>query len=139
MSSPDQTALRSRIEVENSLLNSRTTIFLATNGLWLAVFSAKALGNLNTAIAVVGLVVSIVWFICGRQSRNVIAALTKEHLDKFPDDPIEKLVRDALWRPGWRSPTDLLGWELPLAFIATWFLFFFWEIFSFLCLSGRLG
>ena len=120
MPSVDQDRLRRRIEIEDPLLNSRTTIFLATNGLWLAAIRVGELDDLKTSITLVGIFLSVVWFICGRQSRNVIAALTKEYCSEFPDDPVEIIVRNALWRPGWKSPTDMFGWELPLVFIVVW-------------------
>ena len=124
----DQQALRERINQENLLLNSRTTIFLATNGLWLAAMGWGGLGRLRALIVVVGLLISAVWFICGRQSRNVIAELTRLYLREFPDDPIEGVVRSALYRDGLLSPTDLLGWELPLVFIASWLILVAWTI-----------
>ncbi len=122
----NQDDLRRRIKTENTLLNSRTTIFLATNGLWLAAMGWHDLGQLRWLIAPTGLTLSVVWFICGRQSRNVINGLTGLYLTSFPDDPIEKMVRDALWSHGWRSPTDLLGWELPLAFTSCWSILLGW-------------
>ena len=116
----DKAETRRRLEVEDSLLNSRTTIFLATNSLWFAAVGFGNYGSLHFGMAVIGVLVSGTWFICGRQSRNVIKALTIEYLHAFPDDPIEVIVRNALWKPGCRSPTDLLGWELPLLFIMAW-------------------
>jgi hypothetical protein len=68
-----------------------------------------------------GLAVSLVWFVCGLQSRDVISKLTRLYQREFlEDDPIEETVRSALWPHGWRSPTDLLGWEMPVIFVACW-------------------
>ena len=116
----DKSETRRRIEVEDSLLISRTTIFLATNGLLFAAIGIGDYGPLRFGMALIGAIVSVVWFISGRQSRNVIKALTKTYLNAEPDDPIDGIVRKALWKPGWRSPTDVLGWELPLLFILAW-------------------
>lgn len=128
MSTIDCEKLRQRINSEDALLNSRATIFLATNALWMAAIGVGGLEDLKLLIILTGLALSAAWFICGRQSRNVIAALTETCQKKCADDPVEKIVRDALWKPGWKSPTDLIGWEIPCLFVVAWLIFLVFEL-----------
>jgi len=123
-----QTALRRRIEYEDGLLNTRTTIFIATNGLLLAAIGLGATGVLSYAISGLGLFVSVMWFLCGRRSLNILRKLTKEYLGQGRSDvedgdtlaKIEKIVQDALGSHGWRRPTALIARGLPIVFLAGW-------------------
>jgi len=132
----EDSPIRSRIRLEDQLLNSRTTIFLATNGLWIAAVGLSKEIPLRVAIAALSIVVSVIWVVCGLQSRNVIRELTKRNLNESSED--EKIVRESLWKPSWyTSPTDLLAIVLPRLFLLIWIFLIVW---MFVCLlSGEVG
>ena len=121
-------SLRKRIEVEDELLNSRTTILLGTNGLWAAAVGIGNEGSLNIGIGILGLLLSIIWLMCSLQSWKVIKALTIRYhklLDPSNDrnDEVEQIVQDYLARQKWRRPTNILAQWLPILFLSVWIIF----------------
>jgi hypothetical protein len=64
-------SLRKRIEVEDELLNSRTTILLGTNGLWAAAVGISGDSPLRMGIPILGILLSIIWLMCSLQSWKV--------------------------------------------------------------------
>ena len=119
--------LRKRIEFEDGLLNSRTTIFLVTNGFWMAVIGVG--GNvtvLHVGIAILGLLVSFLWSASSWQSWKVIKALSITVSKLKPPSSIEEIVQNALFAHGWKRPTDIQGRWLPLIFVGTWIIVLGW-------------
>jgi hypothetical protein len=128
--------IRKRIEYEDELFNSRTTIFLATNGLWAAAVGVSSVLPLQIGIGILGVLVSIMWVMCSWQSWKVIRALTRNRLKLLKDQieyqaeyQVEEIVQDALWRPGYR-PTNILAKWLPILFLSIWVIFLGWLIWS---------
>jgi hypothetical protein len=141
-----------RIEYENHIFHSRTSIFLATNGLLAA---AVGLGNetfLLIGTEVLGALVSLMWWRCSLQSLAVLASLTGRYIYflkdpetddyfQFPDDPekatehvqnahIEQIVQLALgkrWHHNLR-PNTLLARYLPVLFLVFWIIILVWQI-----------
>jgi hypothetical protein len=129
--------IRKRIEYEDELFNSRTTIFLATNGLWAAAVGVSSALPLQVGIGVLGVLVSIMWVMCSWQSSNVIKALTKKRLgllkgqtEDQAEYQVEKIVQDALWSLRYR-PTSILAKWLPVLFLSIWVIFLGWLVWSF--------
>jgi hypothetical protein len=120
-------SIRQRIEVEDALLNNRTTIFLAMNGLWAASVGLGQDSSFRIGVGVLGVVVSLLWWICAWQSQRVIAALTREIL---VSTRLEELVQAKLkrFRWLWLRPTDILAWWLPWIFIVAWSILLIWLI-----------
>ena len=128
--------IRKRIEYEDELFNSRTTIFLATNGLWAAAVGVSSVLPLQIGIGILGVLVSIMWVMCSWQSWKVIRALTRKRLKLLKDQAeyqaeyqVEEIVQDALWRPRYR-PTNILAKWLPILFLSIWVIFLGWLIWS---------
>jgi len=128
--------MRKRIEYEDELFNSRTTIFLATNGLWAAAVGVSNVFPLQIGIGILGVLVSIMWVMCSWQSWKVIRALTRKRLKLLKDQAeyqaeyqVEEIVQDALWRPRYR-PTNILAKWLPILFLSIWVIFLGWLIWS---------
>ena len=72
--------IRSRIQIEDSLLNARTSIFLITNGLLLASLGAASGSEpLKTFLTLLGLAISVPWAMCSWQSWKVIRRLTPSY------------------------------------------------------------
>jgi len=126
----DRDRLRARIQVEDSLLNSRTTIFLAINGLWIAVVGRSDDVYMRKGVATLGILISLMWLICSWQSLLLIRKLTREYCDRF-DDELEEIVQAELSRPKWPRfkkarlllrPTNILANYLPSLFVITWAL-----------------
>ena len=116
---PNPTDVRKRIETEDALLNTRTQIFLVLNGLLITALGAAGQSEpLKLLIALLGLVVCVPWVLCAHQSWKVIRDLTIA-ITSDPG-PIERIVQNALFKPGWKRPTDLLARFLPRVFVAVW-------------------
>ena len=115
--------LRRRIEYEDGMLNTRTTIFLVATTVWLPAAGIGALAAVQSYIVSAGLVLSVVWAICGFHSWRVIAALTVIYIDECSGDEVDKEVRKRLpSRKAYRflSPTNLLALLLPGFFVICW-------------------
>src|SRR5436190_9148853 len=118
---PEKEIVRNRIEKEDTLLNSRTSIFLTVNGLWVAAVLISTDLNGRVIVAFVGTIISFLWVMCLRKTQKVISELTKEYRREAPDDPVERIVQEALGHPAWwrPRPTTILGIYLPwLSFLA---------------------
>jgi hypothetical protein len=121
---PDK--FRKRIELEDELLNSRTTIFLATNGLWAAAVGISNDPYLMLGMGTLGILVSTMWLMCAWQSWRVIRALTIQHR-KHSHDEVDEVVGEALWCHLCR-PTNILAQWLPGLFLAAWIVFLAWRV-----------
>jgi len=122
----DLDRVRERIQIEDELLNSRTTIFLATNGLWAAAVGFGDELHIRMGIGILGALVSIMWVMCSWQSWKVIRRLTICY-EKTSTDPIQKVVRCELWSTRYR-PTNILAKWLPILFVSAWVVFLVWLI-----------
>jgi hypothetical protein len=125
---------RKRIEFEDELFNSRTTIFLGTNGLWAAAAGISGDFHLQIGIGILGILVTMMWLMCSWQSQRVIKELTVEYLKLLkssndPENRVEKTVQKALWSPRLR-PTNILAQWLPVLFLFVWTVFLVWLIWS---------
>lgn len=119
------TALRQRIETEDELLNTRTTIFLATNGLWAASVGVSTAQTLQVGIALLGIAVTVLWMISSWQSYCVVRALTIRYLKELDAAPhtrkvIEDVVQGELRKWGHWRPSDIMAKWLPRSFLAIW-------------------
>ena len=118
--------IRKRIEIEDSLLNSRSTIFLVINGIWLSAISLKKdLDTFQIIIPVCGIIISIMWFLCSIQSTRIIAALNRKYLEVNQDDSLEKFIDGKLFSRTFLRPSELIGQWLPLLFIIIWAVILF--------------
>ena len=113
---------RERIILEDNLLISRTTIFLVTNGILLTAVSIANDPIVGILIAILGLVITVFWFICSWQNWKVIKNLTIKNLkaNKNAPDPVEEVVQKSLCKHGWRRPTDIIAKPLPAVFLVIW-------------------
>ena len=89
-SEDEPTRCRARREYEDSLLNSRSSLFLAVNGL-----GAIAVGLVDelaarVTIAVVVILLNGFWLLCGFQSWKVIKGLTIKYRKKKEGSALEK-------------------------------------------------
>jgi hypothetical protein len=127
MSEEDLTArsIRQRIEVEDALLNNRTTVFLAINGLWAASVGLGQDPSFRVGVVALGIMVSLLWWVCAWQSQRVIAALTRK-IAAY--DSLEELVQARLKGFGWLRPTNILAWWLPWLFIVAWVILLIWLV-----------
>lgn len=112
--------IRDRIQNEDNLLNSRTSIFLITNGLLLTAVGVSNNFIFQIILAILGALVTAFWWMYSWQNWEVIKALTIEIMKITDVDPVELIVQKELWHHGWRRPTDLISKCLPLLFFVTW-------------------
>ena len=117
---PEATKYRERIVREDDLLNSRTVLFLVTNGLLL---TAVGLGEdrlVRILICILGTIITIAWLMTSYQNWRVIAKLTASYRTHHASDHIEDIVQCALFKPGWKRPTDLIAKVIPRVFQIVW-------------------
>jgi len=115
--------LRRRIEIEDELLNSRTTIFLGINGLWAAVVGVSDERGIQTGVAILGIIVTCMWLTCSVQSWQILRRLTKTYLQSAKlgeGQSVEKIVHDVLRRYRHFRPTNILAVWLPGLFLLVW-------------------
>ena len=117
---PNEQDFRERIKREDDLLNTRTSLFLVTNGLFLAAVGLSFDPLIQLIIITLGLIITITWLISSWQNWKVIKHLTIAYRKDHHSNYIEEIVQNALFRSGWKRPTDLLAKPLPLAFMITW-------------------
>jgi hypothetical protein len=75
-------------------------------------------------IALLGLIVSFLWWFTTRRTVRVIRTLTGHYMDNDNgvDDPVDGLVRGVYWETGstlWR-PNNVVGVVLPFTFALAW-------------------
>ena len=112
--------IQGRLDAEDSLLHQRTTIFLVTNGLLLAVLGLRDYTKFNILFLILGAFVSLIWLLAGWQSWRIIRQWHRERIRAFPDAIEVQVAGKALWRVRFLRPTDLLARWLPLAFFLIW-------------------
>ncbi len=120
MSTQDDELIRiqNRINAEDSLLNSRTTIFLLTNGFLLAILGVESYGLLRLAFCFLGIFVTGIWFLIGWQSYRILREFHNERANRFPDSIEVNVSKKALFSH--IRITDCLAFWLPLIFMAIW-------------------
>jgi hypothetical protein len=114
--------IQSRIDAEDSLLHSRTTIFLLTNGLLLATLGIETYGLFRLMFCFLGILVTIVWILVGWQCWRKICELHREHGKSFPDAIEVEISQRAAQVHSLIRITPLLGRWLPLIFLIAWIL-----------------
>lgn len=117
---PDASEFRQRIMREDDLLNTRTTVFLVTNGLLLTAVGISDEFLFRLILSILGTIVTILWLILSWQNWNVIKQLTIEYRKRHSENYIEGIVQKALFRYGWRRPTNLIALPIPIIFLMTW-------------------
>lgn len=121
----DHQSIRQRTVEEDTLLGSRTTAFLIGNGFVLTALGSNRDMEYSWAIAIFGLVLSLVWLLTTLQSHRVIQALHKMRLTLDQSDLINDRVADAtFWKAGYFStffgPTALIAIWLPFVVLVLW-------------------
>ena len=120
--------IRKRVEKEDTLFNSRSTIFLAINGIWL---SAAGISSNSSIFQIIlpasGIIISIFWYICSRQSISIIAGLNEKYLELEPDDELEDYINNRLSSNFSLRPTEIIGKWLPIIFMVVWIILFIYQ------------
>jgi hypothetical protein len=117
---PEASEFRQRIVHEDDLLNSRTIVFIATNGLLMTAVGVSDDFAFRLVISILGIIITISWMILSWQNWNVIRQLTIEYRKHYSENHIENIVQKAMLKPGWRRPTDLIAKPIPIMFLITW-------------------
>jgi len=118
----DPGAYRSRVEYEDQLLNSRSSIFLVVNGLGAVAVGLAPAVAAKLAITIVVVLINLLWVICVYQSFRFIRALSMRYRDLVPEDPIETLREETLGPRYWIRPTNILGIYIPVLVLVSWLL-----------------
>lgn len=117
---PEAGEFRQRIIREDDVLYTRTMVFLVTNGLLMAAAGISNDFAFRLVICILGIMVTISWMILSWQNWNVIRQLTIEYRKHYSENHIENVVQNAMLKPGWRRPTDLIAKPIPIMFLITW-------------------
>ncbi len=117
---PRYTAIRERWDKEDTLLVSRTGIFLTANSILFAIAGFRATDHMfQIGVAVIGLLLSIVWLTTAWHSFRIIHTL----LEMCKNDTPYGL--DSLYaiKPILFRPTTVFGKILPASIIVGWGLY----------------
>ena len=123
--------MRDRIDKEDSLLNTRTQLFLMINGIWLtgALVSGKISKPEELApligISFFGALITLIWFLSSHQSKRIIIGL-HEKMDEIENDT---LIKPFLYKRECFRPTALLTILLPFLVFHSWVSYFLWLLF----------
>jgi hypothetical protein len=117
---PQATKYRERIVREDDLLNSRTVLFLVTNGLLLTAVGLGGDPLVRILICILGSIITIAWLMTSYQNWRVIWALTRSYRKHWASDHFEDIVQGALFKPGWKRPTALIAIAIPWVFQIVW-------------------
>jgi len=117
---PEAQEFRERIVREDDLLDSRTTLFLVTNGLLLTAIGLSKDNPIQILISVLGCIVTSGWILTSFQTWRVIRNLTRDYLKQYKRKYIEKIVRESMFKPGWRRPSNIIAIIIPIVFLITW-------------------
>lgn len=110
--------VREKIKSEDDYLFNRTNLFLAASSILIASVQFSASDKFDQLIALLGFIVSFVWFICSTQSARVINRLA-ESMDAHWLD-YEKIVYESTYRCPFLKNTFLTAVFLPFVFIVLW-------------------
>jgi hypothetical protein len=119
--------LRDRINHVDTLLGNRTIAFLIVNGFLMSAAGTENIGLGKIGIALLGLLLTAIWFFIGFQTRRSITRLHLKFAQEFPDDEVNKVAFSGLfWRHKgvgeWIGPTELLAVWLPSVVFVAWAL-----------------
>ena len=119
--------LRERWDKEDSLLISRTGIFLTTNSILFAALGFQEQNpGFQVVVAVIGLLLSILWLTTSWHTFNVIKKLYQLSKDDMPYDLIEIYrVKPILFRPN-----TVFTKIIPLLIILGWIAIILWILVS---------
>jgi hypothetical protein len=116
--------IRSRWDAEDSLLVSRTGVFLTANSIF---FAASQLQHdpdptFKIGVMVFSVVISLLWLTTSWHSFNVIARLYREARDYSPEE-IACIYRI---QPVFVRPNTVFGKLLPIVVIVSWIVYLAW-------------
>jgi hypothetical protein len=116
-------AIRDRWDKEDSLLLSRTGIFLTTNSILCAASGFRAQDRtFQVGVAIMGLALSVLWLTTSWHSCNVIKKLSQMCRDVMPYDLMDIYRIDpVLFRP-----TTVFGKLVPGLIIIGWLIYIVW-------------
>lgn len=122
LSAEDVAALRRRVEYEDQLLNSRTSIVLTLNGL-MAVAAALSLSGLaRLAIAIVIILINLLWIVCALDAQHFIHSLISMVRDS-DHPPIDERVRKEVQENRLRiGSTCFMSLIVPILLLVSWIL-----------------
>jgi hypothetical protein len=122
-------AIRDRWDKEDSLLNSRTGIFLTTNSILFAASQFQAQDPaFQLGAAIIGLALSILWLTTSWHTSNVIKELFLLCKDDMPYD-LKRVYRIS---PILFRPTTVFSKLIPSLIIIGWIAYIIWILFSYL-------
>ena len=120
MNNIDWHRCRARIEHEDRLLNSRTSLFLVVNSI--GGVAARIMPSYASSLLIicVMLVANVLWLFVGLQTSRAISSLTSLYIHEA-SDPIDDVVRSSLdWWPRKLRSTKILGIYIPITLTLGW-------------------
>ncbi len=125
---PEASEFRHRIMREDDLFNTRTTVFLITNGLIMTAVGISGEVSIRLVLSILGTLITIAWLMCSFQSWKVIRKLTIKYRKHDPDNYIENIVQDEMFKRRWKRPTDLMAKPLAITFLITWLVLLVFQV-----------
>ncbi len=115
-------ALRKRVEYEDQLMNSRTSIVLTLNGLMAVAASFQLPQVAKLLIAIIIIIVNALWIICSLDAQRYIHSLISQiHTSEFMpiDEKIRVITRNNHFRIG---STRFMSLTIPSLLLVGWVL-----------------
>lgn len=122
LSTDDVAILRKRVEFEDQLLNSRTSIVLTLNGLIAVAVGLTLPPFVKLVISLIIIVINVLWIVCSLDAQHLIHSLTAkiQDSDQIPiDERIRKHVRKNRFRIG---STKFMATIIPALLLFAWIL-----------------
>jgi hypothetical protein len=118
--SPSVKAYYKRIEKENAKLHSNTFAFLLANTIVLVAFGISDDVLIRFIISLLGVFITLIWMFYAWQIWRGIRDLTNAFYKTTTPDYLDTILKQALFKPGWLKPTNLVAKLLPFTFLIAW-------------------
>lgn len=116
----DVVALRKRVEYEDQLLNSRTSIVLTLNGLMAVAVSLSLPAAARALVTLIIIIVNALWIVCSLDAQHYIHSLTAR-IHSSGRVPIDENVRSEVQKGRFRiGSTRFMSLIVPSLLLTGW-------------------
>ncbi len=120
LSAEDVKVLRQRVEYEDQLFNSRTSIVLTLNGLMAIAAGLSLPGPARLATAIVIILINLLWIVCALDAQHFIHSLISIICDSS-HAPIDERVRKEIQKDRLRiGSTRFMSLIVPILLLTGW-------------------
>ena len=122
LSAEDVTALRRRVEYEDQLLNSRTSVVLTLNGLIAVAASLSLPGYARLVTVLIIIIINLLWIVCSLDAQHFIHSLSAK-IHESGQAPIDEKYRKEVQKSRFRIGSTLfMSLIVPILLLGGWIL-----------------